>query len=596
MKQISEKEKNNRISLKVKSALATLGVIVFNLMLSVSLTNVMPGQQGIQATSWNEIFIYARPFSVVVYVLYLLSLFEKTVDIGKRIVLFVMTYMDVIFLCVVFLYLALYEIYVAYYRDCYISPDSSFYMREAANLLAGNGFYGDKLAGYDAWFANWPIGYPALIAVFSLIFRCNIYLSSKLLSIALVGLGLLVLRLRFKKDAWIFSLIYFNAGFLGIYIYTWSENPFILSLIIWGSGLAAIVEDPLPAKRWYFITTLGILGACLTRYFGIVTILFTFLCLLLYILYYVIKGRNPFVLCKIKGLLRVEISSSVTMGLYLLMNRAMSGRMTGVARQEWWDDYSALIDNLYNALIAEITNATRVDIASFIPNVKRGRAAVILFLLSVLVIGLVKNYRREKKLDYKTIFIGAGIFYYLVFILVRFHSSMDTFSFRFFAPAGMMVSIGVFGLIKDKLENRLKSIQVVICLFLCILCGCLMQNIRSCTIETSAYRAVYSDITEFNAIIPSKGIILNYDGSYLLYAFRPDIMIDRPDTVADGRILYHDTMETIIQKYDKSDSIWIRREILNAIINDENYSDEIRNTFSQYVVEGADGNEYVQLH
>ncbi len=575
-----------------KIILATVGVLTLNALLSITLTNVTPDHAGTQTTSWNEIFIYARQFSILMYVLYLSTLFEKAAKMERRIVEFTVAHADIIFLCVIFIYLALYEIYCAYFLDYYISPDSSMYMREASSILEGNGFYVDKLAGYDTWFANWPIGYPALIAFFTLISGHSVYLASKLLAIALVGAGLFALYLRFKEDAWIFSLIYLNIGFLSIYVYTWSENPFIFSLIIWGIALSAIVEEPEPKRRWYVITVLGILGAFLTRYFGIVTILFTGFCLLLYILNYLVKNRDAVVLSKIKALFCVEIVSSVLSGLYLFMNRIMAGRISGVERLSWNDDYNELIDNLYNALTREISNATRVDIVSLMPGFyPQGRATVVILLLVVLWIVFHRNYQKEKRLDYKIIFSGAGFFYYLVFIIVRFHSSMDDFNLRFFAPAGMMISIGILGLIKDKFKGGIKKFQIVMCLFLSVLCVGLIQNIKYCTIETSAYYTSYEQLMNSVASVHSKGVILNCadESAYQLMAFRPDIM-------SSGQITYDDTMETIISRYDKSDSIWIRRDVLNQIINDKNYSTEIRNAFSQYVEDGADEMEYIQVY
>lgn len=584
-------EEANRILQRKRAIiLATLGLLILNAALSITLTNVTPDQTGTQTTNWSEIFICIRPFSILLYIIYLLSLFEKTFAIEQKIVLFVVKHINDIFLCVIFVYLALYEMYNAYFADYFISVDSSSYMREVSNLLEGNGFYCDKLAGYDTWFASWPIGYPVLVALFTFISGHSVYLGSKLLSIALVGLGLIILRIRFKEDAWIFSLIYLNIGFLNIYKYTWSENPFIFCIMIWGISLGVIVEEKAPEKQWYVVTALGILAAFLTRYFGIVTILFTGFCLMLYILYYIIKDKNAFILTKIKGLLCVEMVSSIVVVLYLFMNQTMGGSISGVDRKLWWDDYNNLINNLYNALMTEIFNATRIDIISLMPNVySQGGAAVIILFLVVLTIILIKSYQKEKLIDYKIVFIGAGIFYYIIFIIVRFYSSMDNFSYRFFAPAGMMVSVGVLGLIKDKFGERLKKIQIVICIFLLILCCDFVKSIKYYTIETSAYHIFYNQVVEAVASIPSKGIILNYNGEYQLEAFRPDIMVY-------GRIAYDDTLETIISKYEKSTSIWIQRDVLNAIINDENYSAEIRNTFSQYVIEGANKEEYIRIY
>ena len=72
------------------------------------------------------------------------------------------------------------------------AADSAGYLREAVALSKGQGFSYDGLSGYESWFANWPIVYPALIAGMMLLTGANAYLASKLLTMALVGLLLLV--------------------------------------------------------------------------------------------------------------------------------------------------------------------------------------------------------------------------------------------------------------------------------------------------------------------------------------------------------------------------------------------------------------------
>jgi hypothetical protein len=60
------------------------------------------------------------------------------------------------------------------------------------NLAEGHGFSYDGLAGYDTWFANWPILYPAMIAAVMRLGGSEAYLASKILTMVMVGLLLLV--------------------------------------------------------------------------------------------------------------------------------------------------------------------------------------------------------------------------------------------------------------------------------------------------------------------------------------------------------------------------------------------------------------------
>lgn len=59
-------------------------------------------------------------------------------------------------------------------------------MREAENLVQGNGFQYDGIAGYRSWFANWPILYPVMIAGVMLITGANAYLASKIVAMVTV--------------------------------------------------------------------------------------------------------------------------------------------------------------------------------------------------------------------------------------------------------------------------------------------------------------------------------------------------------------------------------------------------------------------------
>lgn len=101
-------------------------------------------------------------------------------------------------------------------------------MREAENLVQGNGFQYDGIAGYRSWFANWPILYPVMIAGIMLITE-TLYLASKIVAMVTVFLLLVVLRLCFKKGGMAVWLCLTNTGFLTLCYYTWSEIPLFYS-------------------------------------------------------------------------------------------------------------------------------------------------------------------------------------------------------------------------------------------------------------------------------------------------------------------------------------------------------------------------------
>ena len=73
-----------------------------------------------------------------------------------------------------------------------------------------------------------------MIAGIMLITGANAYLASKIVAMVTVFLLLVVLRLCFKREAWLYALCLTNTGFLTLCYYTWSEIPFILFMLCFG--------------------------------------------------------------------------------------------------------------------------------------------------------------------------------------------------------------------------------------------------------------------------------------------------------------------------------------------------------------------------
>ena len=160
-----------------------------------------------------------------------------------------------IFLVVLFVTICFSISINGYLEGINISADSAGYLREAVNMAAGNGFRYDGLAGYNnTWFANWPILYPLMIAIVMKATGLEVYLSSKILSMILVGILLIILRCVYKKDAWFYALFMSNLGLMYLYWYSWSELPFILFMVLFVLSLAEVVKDEkINIKRYVFL-------------------------------------------------------------------------------------------------------------------------------------------------------------------------------------------------------------------------------------------------------------------------------------------------------------------------------------------------------
>lgn len=183
--------------------------------------------------TYGDIFYYSIPASILLLIVYLLLIWigkERLLGFVRRIPLreWIGKYGSDVFLILVFGMVCILIYSKAYLNGIYISADSTGYLEEAENLVQGNGFQYDGLAGYRSWFANWPVLYPACIAAVMFVTKVNAYLASKILAMLIVGLLLILVRVCFRKDAWIYALCLTNIGFLDLCYYTWSEVPFIL--------------------------------------------------------------------------------------------------------------------------------------------------------------------------------------------------------------------------------------------------------------------------------------------------------------------------------------------------------------------------------
>lgn len=499
-----------------------------------------------------------------------------------------------IFMLLMFLFLGLYEFYYAYYVNFYISPDSSGYLRAAMSILRGDGFRYLQVAGNETWFAGWPIGYPALIALTSFLCGRNIYLSSKLLGAILAGLGLLILYLRFRKDSWLYSLVYLNAGFLIIYSYTWSENPFILFLLIFTVALSEIITNEAPKRYWYVFLGIGGVGAFLTRYFGLVTIIMTGIVICGYLAYgfYQRKKKQPCQPVKRKTISLVitgAVMGTLMVG-YLVMNKIMAGYMSGTDRTRIWDDYRVLTENLFSALKAEVYYATNLIVPAPIQNLtfpwNIAFDVLMLFFMAYLIYKLVR-----KKIDYKVVFIGAGVLYYAVFIFVRYHSSMDGFSYRFFAPGSFLISIGVIGIIQEKLGRYKKKVCMVGTLLLAFCCAFLLQTVVKFDRGAGAWAKFSNAYTQELAEVPGKSVVLRYNGDTETY--RPTVV--RPD-LSFYTVNQTSNMDVILDSYASLDYIYAKAAMAKDIMaNPDNYDPSMQEFFEDAVSEDTPDNEWIAI-
>lgn len=540
------------------------------------------------ALTFGEIFYYSVPICVLAVLFVLLLLWagkDRVLGGLKRIPFaeFVNKFGNDIFLALLFTAVCMGIYDKAVVKGVYISSDSAGYLREAVAIVNGNGFSYDKMAGYDSWFANWPILYPALIALVMLITGQSAYLASKILSMILVGILLALLRVCFKKEAWIYALALTNTGFLSLTYYTWSELPFILFMLCFGLILANILREEKIAVKWYVL--LGCSGICcfLTRYYGIYVWFVAGLYILLLFLQYK-KNKDILPLKKAGAIaLTAFISGCLSLG-YMMMNKVMNGMASGVSRSMWWDDYESLTNDLIESLLTELFHAFSLQIPQVIEEFPYRLKS--LFLIAVLIGFAWFIYRNCKRFTRESVLITMAVIYYGMFICIRYFSSMDTFYFRFFEPATFLFSIGIIGLLLPYLRGK-RGFQyfggmVTALVIMSIITAWESQRVES---RDSYYETLTRQWDKSYVEIPDKAVVIFNDIDFRSSWYRPDVI--------DGNITPEDTLESIKNTYYGSDYLCIRREFAQTMLEEGNYDESVRDMLQEGIQKSNTENEFL---
>lgn len=543
--------------------------------------------------TFGEIFYYSIPFSVIALLLgILLTIFgkEKLTAVCGRIPVkdFLYRYGNELFLVLIFVFSCMGIYSEAYVKGVYITSDSAGYLREAVNLVNGNGFYYDGLAGYTNWFANWPIIYPLLIAGVMMVTGTNAYLASKLVTMLMVALILVIIRVFYKKEAWIYALCVLNLGFVSLTHYTWSEIPFMVFLLLFVLFFAKIVQaDATKVSNYVFLGLSG-LGCFLTRYFGIYIWIVTGL----YILYYgreYYKKKGLRQLHKAIGLTATAVVSGVLSLAYLLMNKIMNGHASGVSRTLWWDDYEILTNDLIQSLLTEICNAFAIQIPDFVDaypyNLK-------VLLLLVIFAGLFLFVKRTAAWESKeAVMLTFGVCYYIIFIAIRYVSSMDTFYFRFFEPASFLICLGLFGLLLPYVRGKvgIPALAGLVTVFMLLSMATLvqMEALRS---DEAYYHDLCAQWDKAYEEIPDKSVVIFSDMDFRSSYYRPDVV--------NGEIRPENSFEDIQAMYYGSDYLCIKRENAEVMLASGEYEPTMAAKMEEAVKKLQDNQEYaiISLH
>lgn len=516
--------------------------------------------------TYGDILYYSVPVCIlaaIFLIICVLAGFQKAGNWFRKIPFmeFGEKYGNDLFLILLFAVLCISIYSRAYVKGVYISADSAGYLREAVNLVNGHGFYYDGMAGYQSWFANWPILYPAFIALAMLITGTDAYLASKLLSMVIIGILLVIIRLCFKKDAWVYALCLTNIGFLNLACYTWSEIPFIVALLGFALVFAKIVREKEPKARWYFL--LGVLGlVCfLIRYFGIY-VWMTVGCYILYFFAYAIRKKDKKAFKKPVMLTAAAfVSGSISMA-YLLVNKIMNGMASGVSRTLWWDDYEKLTNDLIESLLTEVFNVFSLQIPELIEGFPYHlKVFVLVIVLTGLIWFIGKNCRHFTR---ESVMIAMAVSYYLIFTVIRYFSSMDTFYFRFFEPASFLLCMALTGLLLPYLRGK-KGFHFfggAVTVLVLVAAVSIFDN-GGMNVADAYYPRLTEQWDRAYEEIPERSVIIFNDIDFRSSYYRPDVV--------EGLISPGDTFEDIRKVYYGSEYLCIRREFAEVMLESGEY-------------------------
>jgi hypothetical protein len=419
----------------------------------------------------------------------------------------------------------------SYFFGAHISPDSTGYLRAAEALRNGYGFRINALAGNtQSYFAVWPIGYPAMIAFIALITNTEIYLASKILSVIILLIIVMLFYLRFKNNAWMYALVLCNYGFLQIFYYTWSEQPFILGLIWLSFALADILKSEKAKYPHYISITLASLFLFFSRYIGA----FSLGVLGLTALYEAYTGISRHNRARLKKAVLLGICTGVSltiMALYLFNNYKNNGYATGGERLPA-ENHLRLFIGLCEAQLAELQNVFYLFF-----KISRRTACILYALGAVICFHIIYLKRRS---FYKNIpvnvlsFMALGMLYWVSIVSMRFLSAFDPFTFRLLFPASALLFLGVISAVchrySQRIEKALNSVYgLLFAAFLLVSLGLYAAPpfVNKYIHKTArSYKQIRTEILRELSLIPpgSTVISLGWQDKRFSNFMRPDLL------------------------------------------------------------------------
>lgn len=303
----------------------------------------------------------------------------------------------------------------------YLSPDSQGYILLARTLFSDG--YPGLQGHYDA---VWPPGYPALIGLPTFASSWSaVFYSSKIVN-ALLWLGCACVLLVRYPGRLLPVLLLVSPFALHIASYTWSENLFVFALVM----TAHLQLGGLKRAR----SRVALLGALILGIFS--RYAFGLLMPALYLCRGITGGRREW-----RRPLSVFAAALLLFAAYLLLNRALTGFVSGSARSPAAESAGVLLATFLKANVSSVLQC-------------------LLPLGGAVVLARVRPVWTRQA----GFLVLAGASYIVLIGVLRAHSAFDLYSVRLVGPGWFLIGMAALEATKNAPVRLPAPLMVVLCL------------------------------------------------------------------------------------------------------------------------------------
>ncbi len=432
----------------------------------------------------------------------------------------------------------------------YITGDSANYLWLSGRILDGHGFFlptNGRAEATERWFATWPIGYPTLISGVSWTLGVSTMLASKILNIFLLFIAILALYFVLGQNGLIASLVLLTASTLRNYTMTWSEAPFLTSIIVLCLFLGKILNEKQRVEYKSLIALLLLLILpFLFRYVGLFVLIPTFL-IAIYLLYLKRKRESYLIVT-------IIFFAFIFYSIYLINNIQLTGYLTGIERIQTTEENYKLFIELISAIFQEfILIMPNWDPGNLKQSVIVMIWAIFILFCGILVIRNIKRNTDGEYISYSYILIFFGLFYLSSIIFLRWNVSFDTFGFRILNPGFALIFIGITVWVLDKSKGGKVAITIMLIMTVVFSAAGNFYNLISKHGLRANYSIHINEMKRKYASLPDNAVVIF--GSRELKYIRPNIRIAYPKS--DQDLTVKENWDKFLLSLDTSSPIFI---------------------------------------